>query len=212
MPIPWNDDPPGSDQLIEANLRALALDLTRGAPLRGDATVAMAQDWHRRIFRGIALPVPYYAGEIRDSDPSFPELVGYEVSVGNARGVPAASVPAALQSFEASMRSAISTLDPAIPLASRLGPQQLDAILNLAALAHGEWIRIHPFANGNGRTARLWANWVALRYGLPLFVRLRPRPASFFYGGAAALSMQGNDTAMAGVFRDLLRAHVTGRP
>lgn len=212
MPIPWNDDPPGSDQLVEANLRALALELTRDAPLRGNATAAMAQDWHRRIFRGIALPVPYYAGEIRDSDPSFPELIGYEVSVGNARGARAADVPAALQSFEASMRSAISTLDPAIPPTSRLGPQQLDAILNLAALAHGEWIRIHPFANGNGRTARLWANWVALRYGLPLFVHLRPRPASFFYSGAAALSMQGHDTAMAGVFRDLLRAHVTGRP
>jgi hypothetical protein len=29
--------------------------------------------------------------------------------------------------------------------------------LLLAAILHGEWVRIHPFANGNGRTARLWA-------------------------------------------------------
>lgn len=35
----------------------------------------------------------------------------------------------------------------------------------LAAVVHGEWVRIHPYANGNGRIAGTWANWVATRYG-----------------------------------------------
>ena len=29
-----------------------------------------------------------------------------------------------------------------------------DAVVKLAAWAHGEWIWIHPFINGNGRPAR----------------------------------------------------------
>ena len=47
---------------------------------------------------------------------------------------------------------------------------------DLAGGAHAEWVRIHPFANGNGRTARLWANYLLVRYGLIPVVRLRPRP------------------------------------
>lgn len=61
--------------------------------------------------------------------------------------------------------------------------------MELAALAHGEWVRIHPFANGNGRTARTWANWIAARYGLPMFVSVKPRPASLLYEVAAGASM-----------------------
>lgn len=32
--------------------------------------------------------------------------------------------------------------------------------------AHYEFIRIHPFNNGNGRTGRILMNWVALKFGL----------------------------------------------
>ncbi|MBA3961352.1 MAG: Fic family protein [Chthoniobacterales bacterium] len=70
--------------------------------------------------------------------------------------------------------------------------------------AHNEWARIHPFANGNGRTARLWANWIAMRYGLAPFVRLRPRPAGMAYAEAAAAGMAGQSDAMVPVFRDML--------
>jgi hypothetical protein len=58
---------------------------------------------------------------------------------------------------------------------------------------------------------RLGANWVAARYGLPLFVRLRRRPAALLYAGAAALSVRGNHTPMVGVFHALLREHLTGQ-
>ena len=51
----------------------------------------------------------------------------------------------------------------------------LHAILEIAAIAHGEWVRIQPLANGNGRIARLWVDWVAVRYGLPFFLALKPR-------------------------------------
>lgn len=213
MPIPWNSDPPGSGKLLEANLRSTALEIKRDALYRFPPTTAMAQDWHRRVFAGVALPVSYYAGEIRDSDPALPELIGYEVEVGGASGVPSADVPGALLAFESGMRSALAALDPVIAVGTKAATaEELDAALRIAAIAHGEWTRIHPFANGNGRIARLWANWVATRYGLPLFIRLRPRPASLLYAGASALSMRGNHTPMVGVFHDLLRAHLSELP
>jgi Fic family protein len=61
-------------------------------------------------------------------------------------------------------------------------------------------VRIHPFANGNGRTARLWANSLAIRYGLLPFIRLRPRTNSG-YAGAGAKAMQGDWEPTAIVFR-----------
>ena len=88
----------------------------------------------------------------------------------------------------------------------------LRAVLLAAAIAHGEWVRIHPFANGNGRIARLWANWVVVRYCLPVFVSLRPRPAWLLYAGAAVASMRGDHGPMTTAFLDMLRATLTGSP
>src|SRR5450756_2246744 len=105
MPVAWNDDPPGSSLRIEANLRAILADILVGAPRRIPPTVGMAQAWHRLTYANISLPVPYYAGEVRDADPAFPELIGYEVMIGSAQGVPSADVPAALVAFEAGMQA-----------------------------------------------------------------------------------------------------------
>jgi len=67
----------------------------------------------------------------------------------------------------------------------------IDRIAKLATWAHGEWVWIHPFANGNGRTARLWVIYVLLRFGLPP-IAVRPRPSAP-YGLAAVASMKGRD-------------------
>ena len=64
-------------------------------------------------------------------------------------------------------------------------------MLDLCAWAHGEWVRIHPLTNGNGRTARLWANSLLVRYGLPPVIGLRPRPGGG-YGAAGAAAMRGD--------------------
>lgn len=213
MPVAWNDDPSGSSRRIEANLRAILADLFAGAPLRIPPTVGIAQAWHRLTYASIALPVPYYAGEVRDTDLAFPELIGYEVMIGSAQGVPSADVPAALVAFEAGMQAVMRQLDPTLPVGTRPATAvDLRAVLLAAAIAHGEWIRIHPFANGNGRIARLWANWAVVRYGLPVFVSLRPRPAGLLYAGAAAASMRGDHGPMATAFLDMLRATLTGSP
>jgi hypothetical protein len=84
-------------------------------------------------------------------------------------------------------------------------------VLTYCAALHGNWVRIHPFANGNGRTARLWANWAALRYGLPPFVTVNPHPHDP-YGAAAAAWMAGDDQVMVAVLEQMLRDFLAGLP
>lgn len=211
MPIPWNDDPPGAAPRIRGNLESLLRRLIAEAPRRIPPTVDLAREWHRRVFDGVELPVSYYAGEVRDSEPELPELVGYEVRVGHWPGAPAREVPRELAAFERSMTRAVAILDPEIPAGEPPGEESvLGSVLTLCANAHGEWARIHPFANGNGRIARLWANWCALRYGLPPFVRLRPRPEGRRYARAAADSMTGDHRAAISLFADWLRERLGG--
>lgn len=45
------------------------------------------------------------------------------------------------------------------------GWDNTEAVLGLAAWAHYELVRIHPFADGNGRTARLLTDLILKRFG-----------------------------------------------
>ena len=205
MPQAWNSDPPGSLPLIVANIASLVGQFKAEAVNRSLPTIAMAQNWHRTIYKGVSIPVPYYAGEVRDTDQRFPDLIGYEVIVGVNGGVPSVDVPSTLLWFEGRLQAVCGVLDAAIPAGGRPSSEdELRTVVEVTALAHGHWVRIHPFANGNGRTARLWANWVAVRYGLPPFVQVKPRPAGQAYARAAEASMRDDHRLCAIVFHQML--------
>ena len=209
MPTPWNDDPSGYEGQIASNAVSIVSAMAPAVDQRETPTVAMAQQWHRDMYDQIPVPVPYYAGEIRDSDPQYPELYGYEVVVGQFQGAPSAHVPQELATFEGRAQRAVQILDRLIAVGDKpANNAEGIGVLQLCARLHGEWIRIHPFANGNGRTARLWANWAALRYGLPPFVTIKPRPG-LPYGAAAMGSMQGDHAPMTAVFHQLLRDYIS---
>ena len=144
-------------------------------------------------------PILRYVGAFRGE----PGLEGVEVRVGAHSGVRSIDVAGELRRFEEKLRTLVAELDALLPIGQEPDADQLAAIVDLCAWVHAEWVRIHPFANGNGRTARLWANCIAMRYGLPPFVRLRPRPNSG-YGEAGAKAMQGDWRQTAAVFRQLL--------
>ncbi len=192
LPPQWNNDPPGDIPRIRANLVALATGQFLDAPARNVPTLAMACDWHRAIFDGVPLPNAAYSGNFR-GDPRFTDLLTYEVQVGKHDGAPAAEVADQLRRWEAAMQTSVARLDAQIPVGDLpSAADELAGVVELCAYSHGEWVRIHPFANGNGRVARLWTRWIALRYALPPFVRLHPRPEASLYAAAGATSMEGD--------------------
>lgn len=217
MPGPaWNADPVGSEATIAANLPPIYAQLAADAVARPAPSLTIAADWHRRLYNGVSVPSASYLGNPRDSDPAHPDLIGYEVVVGSNQGVPSQYVPDELDRFIGGLRQAVDEFDRVFPVGQPAkAPADVYAVVELAARVHGEWVRVHPFANGNGRTARLWANWIAVRYGLPPFVSVRPRPAGTLYQRAAAASMgsppafQGDHTPTIAVFIHMLSSATT---
>jgi Fic family protein len=193
------DDWDADSAQLEQNL-LIALETIRDNARRRTAlSLETARQWHAESLRDLAVPDARYVGGFRGE----PGLEKVQVHVGRRFGVAARDVASALAAFERTIQPVITRLDALIPADTDPNADQLAAILEVCAWVHAEWIRIHPFANGNGRTARLWVNSIAMRYNLPPFLRLRPRPDAG-YGNAGAEAMRGNWQPTIAVFRQLL--------
>jgi Fic family protein len=70
-----------------------------------------------------------------------------------------------------------------------------DGPVELAAEAHHRLVSIHPFLDGNGRTARLVMNLILLRAGYPPAIIARANRAQYYR--ALASADRGNGTALA---------------
>lgn len=191
----WDEDSPQ----LKANLTQLLEEIATSSNRRVKPTIEAARHWQALAMRDLEVPDARFIGAFRGE----PALEHIAVRVGTNYGVDPADVGEALRQFEAKLQMLVAELDAILPPGQKLNSDQLSAIIDLCAWAHSEWIRIHPFANGNGRTARLWADSLAMRYGLPPFIRLRPRPNAS-YGQAGAKAMQGDWKPTAVVFHRLL--------
>jgi len=155
-------------------------------------SLEMVRAWHRRMFKDIA-PHPDYLGGFRDAEEAPYCLQGYDVEVGGIPGVSSEHVFDELEKFISEFVAKIRGLDSTwSDSEGSLAQEQIEEVVRVAAWAHGEWVRIHPFANGNGRTSRLWANYVLVRYGFGPALQIRPRPSEP-YGIAARASMARGD-------------------
>jgi Fic family protein len=193
--LDWDADSP----VLRKNLATLLRRILVEARRRDKPSLASARNWHREFMSGLTVPNPAMVGEFRGE----PGLLDVEVRIGHHRGIAPAAVAQALSAFERRLQQAVKRLDELIPPDSKLSVDQLAAVIELCSWAHAEWVRIHPFANGNGRTARLWANSIAMRYGLPPFVQLRPRPGGG-YGSASEAAMRGDWSVTFSFFRVML--------
>ncbi len=58
--------------------------------------------------------------------------------------------------------------------------QTADDPVVLAAAAHAWFVRVHPFADGNGRTARIVMNLILMRHGYPIAVITRDERQRYY--------------------------------
>jgi hypothetical protein len=191
----WEED---SHQL-RGNLGQVLQEIVPAAERREMPTLQAARHWQSRMMKGLDVPDRRYVGAFRGES----GLERIQMRVGANYGVDSTDVAEELARFETKLQTLVTELDVLLPIDQELDADQLAAVIDLCGWVHAEWVRIHPFANGNGRTARLWANSLAVRYGLPPFIRLRPRPDSG-YGEAGMKAMQGDWRPTAVVFRRIL--------
>lgn len=192
----WSDDPDTPKLLdnLEAVIDAVVLDAFAGGPL----TAELVKRWHVQMYDGIPVPTEVYLGRFR-GDSGHPWLIDAENGIiGGRRGVRSYMVFGAVEGlFERAQADIIAlVLDESVSV-----KRDMEA-LRIAAYLHGEWVRIHPFVNGNGRTARLLVLWVLARFGIAPLLPVRPRPANP-YGSVADASMAGDHEPFELYLRDL---------
>lgn len=198
----WDADNP---QLFE-NIGALSERIVRGALNRERPTLELIRGWHIDIMAGLTPPDPAYVGRFRGEA----GLEGIGVRIGNHSGAPSSEVASELDLFISKLQELVAMLDSRIDVGNELTTADLADILDLCAWAHAEWVRIHPFANGNGRTARFLVLFLTARYELPIFLRIRPRPNDG-YAAAANAAMQGDWQPTEELFRRLLKVRLKNK-
>ncbi len=147
--------------------------------------------WHKKLFEQ-TVPVPYYAGNYRKSDPTKPCLAG-EVNVAGVYGAPFAEVETLMKGFSDELTKSTMSTDEFLAT-ERPQIVRVQAAAQLAAFAGGSIIKIHPFVNGNGRIARLAMNFFLHRYlnRVPFFI---DRPTNPDYSNASRYAMQTGNFA-----------------
>jgi hypothetical protein len=188
----WDDEV--ASARVEENLANLTVSIiSTSIASRAAPAADMVLGWHREMLDGVAIPDNAYRGAFRGS--AHPALLNYEATVGGLPTTRASDVAAAVDKLISELQDQVSALDDldAHEDQAVLTAAFVEAVLDAAAWLHGEWIRIHPFANGNGRTARMWVLWLCGRYGLPQLLPLRPRP-DMGYVPTSLLSMTGDHT------------------
>ncbi len=166
--IDWDDELEKAPEAIAALAEAHAMvDVSlQELASRRAFSLKMLLDIHRALFERL---FPDSAGCLRGPPPLLPVNVDF----GGIRGVAYDDVPRQCQALCADVARLLAELDG---LHGRLAQQQFDLeALKLASYLHCELIRIHPFRNGNGRTARMCMNYVAYRYGLRPIAFDRPQ-------------------------------------
>jgi len=157
----WDADGPQ----LRKNLAEVLEEIARASRRRDVPTLETARHWQIHFLKKLKVPDSRFMGAFRGES----GLENVQVKIGGRYGVPAAEVADAVANFERKLQALVVELDSWLPVGEDPDADRLSAILDICAWVHSEWVRIHPFANGNGRTARLWANyrhalWIAAFY------------------------------------------------
>ena len=123
---------------LNRNLTKVFASLRRDAIKRVAPSVATAKVWQKQTMAGLTVPNAVYAGRFRGER----GLENCQVRIGSAFGVAPAGVAAELHAFEVRLRNIVAALDNSYPVGNELDIDGLAAVVELAAWAHCEWVRI----------------------------------------------------------------------
>lgn len=201
-PFPWADSSENLSKAARAAGKLLprVIDAARAGQT---PTLEDVRTWHDALLEDVVVAEPSVRGGLRGEGPSDGQLSNYANRVGNRAGEHPREVARRVASFFAELDRRVSDMEQ-VP--SRVAGRQLRPAMELCAWAHGEWVRMHPFADFNGTTARLLAVAVAARLGIPLSIPIKPRPSGLLaisqlsYSSCAAAQMSGYDGLMAAYF------------
>lgn len=150
---------------LQRNLQELGRRVAADAAARQPLSSATIRAWQALIMRGLepadGEPFGTYRGEAG--------LESYDVEVGGLPGAPAERVAAALAAFDRILAEQLDEMDHTVRR------EHLDEDLTGDACI--------PVPNGNGRTAQILVNSIALRYGLPAFSGCVPARRGVRLGG-----------------------------
>jgi len=171
-PPRW-DPHPGDDLIIAGNVARLDAEIQGAQGSREEFTLAVPLAWHTRIHEGCTrVPINYYVGHYRGE--RYGHLLAHHVVFPPFTGAPAGEVALRLTRLEAQIRATLTRFDAEIAAPADATKPRLNKVIDDLAKHYAGWIRIHPFVDGNGRTARILANWVLARYWQPLILPGRP--------------------------------------
>jgi len=123
--------------------------------------------WHREVFDGLP-PVAYYAGHYRGFDAARPCLF-QDVQFGQNgkhKGTAKIHVRGEMSRLQFRYVKWLEELDRRQQSVSIVPSTKRAECVLLIALAVAQFIQVHPFINGNGRTSRIIINFFLIRFGM----------------------------------------------
>lgn len=171
------DSHPSKDCLVD-RVQQIVVEL-RGNQSDARQSTTDTRPRHEQLFVDLTPPgFEHYAGHYRGEP--YPCLENCSVTVrGDSRvGAPPQAVAFHLRSLADGIDSGISTLDAVCSDPNVDSVERLSAVVRLGCSIFEWFLRIHPYKDGNGHTARfvLWA--ILTRYGfVPARWPIHPRPS-----------------------------------
>lgn len=207
-PFPWDQGVRENNQRITANFKTIRRHVVECALDGQRPSVEAVRDWHRDSLRGVRLAEPLVAGGFRGEGPPEAKLAKQLALIYLATGeMPNRVAPRVGETF-ATLTTDLDGLDARLADGETAADIYAD-VIGLCAWLHGEWVRIHPFIDHNGSTARLLTLNVGLLYGIPLQLPGKPRSAlpkpglELEYSTASQVQMYGSDQAMVALLHKL---------